>query len=83
MLKQMACQQVHTRGPRWPAAHRVSSPPADHLEQRQNSPYQDPVLVRARTLLVCAEEKRTMVWKGWTKLDDLGFTVAKIHNGWF
>jgi RNA polymerase sigma factor (TIGR02999 family) len=41
------------------------------------------ILVCTRTMLVCSEEERSLVREAWTKLDDLGLTIAKVHHGWF
>jgi hypothetical protein len=51
------------------------------IEQRQNGPHQDALLVCSRALLVRAKEKRALVWEGRRKLYDLGFTVAQVHHG--
>src|ERR1700731_1310981 len=52
----LAREQIHARSPEWVTAHRVPASPADHLEQRQNSPNKNLILVCSRTLLVCSEE---------------------------
>jgi hypothetical protein len=39
--------EVHSGSSRWPAPDRVPAPPTDHLEQGENSPHEDPLLVPA------------------------------------
>jgi DNA modification methylase len=32
-------------------------------------------------VLVCEEEKRSLVWEGGRELDDLGFAISEVHYG--
>src|SRR6266852_4547748 len=73
---------VHPRGSRRLITHRLSLSTADHLEQGTRRSYANTLLVRARAVLVCAKEKRALVWESRRELDDLGLAIAEVHHGW-
>ena len=77
----LARLEVHARSARWPAAHRLCAPPADHLGQGPNGAHPHALLVSARALLVCAEEERAVVRQSRRELHDLGFALTEVHHG--
>src|SRR6516165_958370 len=56
----VARQRVHPRGAERLAPDRLPLPAADHLEQGQDRPHSDALLVSTRAVLVLAEEKRAL-----------------------
>jgi hypothetical protein len=75
--------EIHARGPRWAATHRLPAPPADHLEQGPNGAHTHALLVSARTLLVRQKKERAVARQSRRELDDLGFGIAEVHHGRF